>query len=162
MKITVIDPPAPPAAQRCHAVSMVIKSFKGRRDVEVHLFRREWDPAEEASYDWDALLGAPLEGGPASPEQTRQVLLESFTAEERDRIIDYLKDQYATRLSSITSRPLDLPVPMGLPPLCSLSEGKNIGFIRFEKIPSYSLGLPMHGLYDLSRHPPLVEETGGE
>lgn len=162
MEITVIEPPAQPPVDRAFALSMVIKSFKGRRDVEVHLFRPDWDPVEEAAYDWDALLGAPLEGGPASSEQTRKVLLEAFTAEERDRIIDYLKDQYATRLASIAAVPLDLPVPVGLPPLCSLSEGKDIGFIRFEKIPSYSLDIPMRGFYDLSRHRPLVEEDPGE
>ena len=160
MQITVIEPPAPLPVDRAHALSMVIKSFKGRRDVDVHLFRYRWDPAEEAAYDWDALLGDPLEGGPASSEQTRQVLLEAFTTDERDRLIAYLKDQYATRLASIASQPLDLPIPVGLPPLCSLSEGKDIGFIRFEKIPSYGLDIPLRGFYDLSRHRPLVEEAG--
>lgn len=40
---------------RAHALSMTIKSFKGRRDVEVHLFRHTWDPEEEEAIDWDKL-----------------------------------------------------------------------------------------------------------
>lgn len=156
MDLNIAEPFAPLPVERAYALSMTIKSFKGRRDVEVHLFRPCWDPAEEAGYDWNALLGEPMPGS-NDPESSRKVILESFTRAERDQIVSYLKAHYVSRLEAITSAPLDFPVPRGLPPLCSLTEGKSIGFIRFEKIPHYDLPVPLRGLYDLSQHRPIVE-----
>jgi len=142
---------------RAHAVSMTIKSFKGRRDVEVHLFRKSWDPEEEEAIDWDKLLAAP--GMSDSPEAagSRKVVLESLTPEERDQVIGYLKEHYANRLSAITSSPIPFPIPIGLMALSDLSEGKSIGFIHFERIPHFNLGFALRGFYDLSQHPPIVE-----
>lgn len=42
--------------------------------------------------------------------------------------------------------------------LSQIQADKDIGFIEFTKIPSYSLDLPIKGLYDLSQHLPIVEE----
>ncbi|MGE4293692.1 MAG: hypothetical protein AB7E32_15955 [Desulfovibrio sp.] len=157
MEVTVLNPETAPPCERCCAVSMIIKSFKGRRDVEVHLFRPVRDDDEPHGYDWSALVGPPLPGAPCPPESSRRVILESFSIQERDRIINYLKAQYPTRLKALHSRPLEFPVPGGLPALSDLDESKSMGLIRFERIPSYSLGIPLHGLYDLSQHPPMVD-----
>ncbi len=160
MDMNIVYPAKKPFLDRSFALSMTIKSFKGRRDVEVHLFRHAWDQSEEKSINWDAVIGESFEQDTGlPPESSRKIILESFTAEERDTIIEYLKDQYATRLSAITSLPLDLPVPAGLPSLSSMSESKSVGFIRFEKIPSYPLEYPLRGLYDLSQHKPIVENS---
>lgn len=157
MELDIIEYDFPPEIDRGFSVSMIIKSFKGRRNVEVHLFRPEWDEAEEADYRWDQLLGDPVSPDVvADPAGSRKVFMESFTPGERDAIIAFLKETYADKLVSIVSRPLSFPIPLGLVPLSSIPEGKDIGIIRFEKIPSYRLGIPMHGLYDLSQHEPMA------
>jgi hypothetical protein len=157
VQIEIIAPTSALPIDRAHAVSMTIKSFKGRRDVEVHLFRHTWDPEEEEAIDWDKLLAAP--GMSEAPEAagSRRVVLEALTAEERDSIVAYLKKHYANRLTVITSSPIPFPVPIGLMALSDLSEGKSIGFIHFERIPHFDLGIALRGFYDLSQHPPIVE-----
>ena len=72
-------------------------------------------------------------------------------------VIDFFKNRYADKLESISSCPIDFPVPLGIPALCSLTEGKDIGFILFDKIPNYSLPFPVRGFFDLSQHAPIVE-----
>jgi hypothetical protein len=155
MDIDIISPQSPPPVPHAHTLSMVVKSFKGRRNVEVHLFRGRWNEADEAALPWTELLDGPV---PLPGEAARRVVMEAFADAERDRIVDYLKAQYCTRLAAIRSTPLTFPVPAGL---CGLSEaqpGKNVGFIEFEKIPSYRLDIPLRGFYDLSLHPPIVVE----
>ena len=149
--------------QRGYAVSMVIKSFKGRRDVEVHLFRPEWNEADEGEIKWDNIFGAPatLDAIP-DPKKDRKIVLEAFTKEERDQVIDYLKEHYSSRLESIFSTPMEFPVPAGLPPLSSITEGKDIGLIKFEKVPHFDLPFALRGLYNLGAHRPLVETRGGD
>jgi hypothetical protein len=142
---------------RAYALSMTIKSFKGRRDVEVHLFRHSWDPEEETDADWDSLLAAPNMANAPEAAGSRHVILESLTEEERDSVVEYLKEHYASRLTAITSAPLPFPVPVGLPALSDMSEGKTIGFIHFERIPHFKLGIALRGFYDLGQHPPIVE-----
>lgn len=157
MEINIIAPERPLPIDRAYAVSMTIKSFKGRRDVEVHLFRCAWDPEEEEAIDWDKLLAA--QGMSEAPEAagSRRVVLESMSLAERDKIIAYLKEHYANRLSGIFSAPIPFPVPIGLMALSDISEGKSIGFIHFERIPHFNLGFAVRGFYDLSQHPPIVE-----
>ena len=142
---------------RAIALSMTIKSFKGRRDVDVHLFRHAWDPEEEPAMDWDRLLGAQGMDEAPEAEGSRHVVLESFTAAERDQIIAYLKQHYADKLKSVFSAPIPFPVPVGLTALSSISEGKSVGFIHFERIPHFDLKFTVRGLYDLSQHRPIVE-----
>ena len=148
---------------RGYAVSMVIKSFKGRRDVEVHLFRPEWDEADENEIKWDNLFGSPatLDAIP-NEKKDRKIVLESFTMEERDKVVDYLKEHYSSRLESIFSTPMEFPVPTGLPPLSSITEGKDIGLIKFEKVPHFNLPFALRGLYNLGAHRPLVETREGD
>lgn len=153
MDITIIEPTQTTPTPYIHSVSMVIRSFKGRRNVEVHLFRGAWDPDHESSEDWDSILASSDKNDPS-----RRMVMETFTTQERDRIVNYLKEQYSTRLTAIRSTPLTFPVPAGLPCLSSLEPGKDSGFIDFTRIPSYTLDIPMRGLYDLSRHKPLVDE----
>ncbi|WP_029894662.1 hypothetical protein [Desulfohalovibrio reitneri] len=157
MEIDVIEHDFPPEIDRGFTVSMVIKSFKGRKDVEVHLFRPEWDATEEKEAMWERLLGAPIEQGRTEPSGSRKVYMESFTPFERDRVVAYLAEVYADKLKSITAQPLTFPIPLGLTALSDVPEGKDIGLIRFEKIPSYTLDVPLHGLYDLSQHEPIAE-----
>ena len=157
MDITINTPASPLPCARAYSLSMVIRSFKGRRDVEVHLFRCRWDRREESETDFTGLVEhctAPGSGGPES----RKVVLESFTADERDLIVNYLKEQYSTRLTGIRSNPLSFPVPAGLAGFTEVLPGKDAGFIEFEKIPSYPLEFPLKGYFDLSRHLPLVDE----
>jgi len=128
----------------------------------VHLFRHAWDPEEEEAIDWDKLLAA--QGMSEAPEAagSRRVVLESLTLEERDKVICYLKEHYANRLSSIFSATIPFPVPIGLMALSDISEGKSIGFIHFERIPHFDLKIPLRGFYDLGQHPPIVETEGDQ
>jgi hypothetical protein len=158
MQVNVSDAPEA-STERIYAISIVIRSFKGRRDVEVHLFRQDWDESEFSAYDWDKLIGQPLEPNIEYDEgSSRRIILEAFTREERDAVVDYLRERYENRLSRIDACALDLPVPAGLPPLSTYPEGKSIGFIRFDEIPNYPLDFKFRGLYDLSRHEPLVRD----
>ena len=157
MDITINTPASPPPCERAYSLSMVIRSFKGRRDVEVHLFRAQWDRKEESETDFSRLA----EYNPATEgcvPDSRRVILESFTADERDLIVKYLKEQYSTRLTAIKSNPLAFPVPAGLAGFTEVQQGKDAGFIEFGKIPSYPLAFPLKGYFDLSQHPPLAED----
>jgi hypothetical protein len=143
---------------RAWTVSMVIKTFKGRKDVTVHLFRPEWDPADEEIYDWDVLLGDPVDPDlPVSLASSRRVLMEAFTEEERDALVDYIKTRYQDKVSEVHACALNFPIPLGLTALSELTEGKDIGFIHFDKIPNYTLSFPARGFFDLSQHRPIIE-----
>jgi hypothetical protein len=145
---------------RVHAISIIIRSFKGRRDVEVHLFRPSYDESNMNQYDWAELIGGPLEPGiEYDKDSSKRIILEAFTPDERDKIVTYLTERYSDRVSRLDSCPLDLPIPAGLPPLSTYPEGKSIGFIRFDEIPNYPLDFTFRGLYDLSRHEPLVRDA---
>jgi hypothetical protein len=157
VEINLIAPERSLPINRAYAVSMTIKSFKGRRDVEVHLFRHAWDPEEEEAIDWDKLLAAQGMSEATEAAGSRRVVLESLTVEERDKIIGYLKEHYASRVTGIFSAPIPFPVPIGLMALSDITEGKSIGFIHFERIPHFDLGFALRGFYDLSQHPPIVE-----
>ena len=161
MDIMIIPPDAPLPIDRAYALSMTIKSFKGRRDVEVHLFRHVWDLEEEEAIDWDKLLAAQNMAEAEEAAGSRRVVLEAFTKEERDSIVAYLQEHYPTRLEAITSSAIPFPVPIGLMALSDVGEGKSIGFIHFERIPHFALPFAMRGLYDLSQHPPIVEISSG-
>lgn len=158
MEITIKNPDATLPADRAFSLSMVIRSFKGRRNVEVHLFRAQWPQDEYEGMDWDRLIGSPIDPATTDPEGSKRTILESFTLEERDTILNYLKEQYSTRLTAIRSAPMTFPVPAGLAGFTQIQGGKDIGFIEFSKIPSYPLEMPLMGFYDLSQHPPLVED----
>jgi hypothetical protein len=158
MEVTLQSPESPPPVNRAHVVSIVIKSFKGRRDVEIHLFRTGWDENEFDTIDWDRVLEPrPGEADPIELEKSRRFLLEAFTVEERDLLVGYLTSRYEDRLERITSMPLEFPLPEGITPLGEVPLGQDIGIVRFEKIPHYTLPFDVHGLFDLGRHKPMVE-----
>jgi hypothetical protein len=161
MQINIECPKGKLALERAYVVTLTIHSFKGRKDVEVHLYRAGYEDSELHAYQWDALLGPPLDPiGQLDPLSSRFVILEAFTDGERDQLIAYMKERYADRLTRIDSAPMDFPIPMGLPPLSSFPEGKTIGIIRFDETQNYALPFAFRGLYDLSRHEPLVEGEG--
>lgn len=161
MDINIVAPDREPPVPRAHVLTMTIKSFKGRRNVEVHLYRAAWDPKEMDQYDWDTLLGGvehPESG--IDPENSRKVLLEAFTAEERDQVVAYLQHRYGSKLESIASCTLNFPIPRGLAALSDVAEGKSIGRMRMETVPQYVLPFPVHGLFDLNQHEPILEANG--
>ena len=158
MQIKVAEPDRPTPVSRAHVISIVIKSFKGRKNVDVHLFRSDWDESEKDDYDWDEILGAPDSPQKSTAsDSSRQFLLEAFTEEERDQLIEYLQRRYESKISSIQSNVLSFPLPLGITPLSSVEESGDLGIMRFEKIPNYSLPFSVHGIYDLSRHEPISD-----
>ena len=150
----------PLPSDRAFVISIVIRSFKGRRNVEVHLFRPEYDEAAQDAYSWENLLGNPVEPGKDDPTGSRKVMLEAFTKAERDAILTYLQDHYEDRVTEVNAQPMNFPIPLGLTPLSAIPEGKTIGLIRFSQLPNYDLGFSLSGLYDLSQAEPLVEAHG--
>ncbi len=156
MEIVRKEPQSPSPCPRGHVATVCIRAFKGRKDVLVHLFRPQWDPAEEGGYPWAELVREDAAGGRGN---SREVLMESFTAAEMDRIVEYLAGRYAERLTRISTNVLEFPLPGGLLPLRSMPEGKDMGRIRFEIVPGYLLPFTVHGLYDLSQHKPM--DPGG-
>jgi len=160
MQIDIVEPQTPPPVARVWIVAMAINSFKGRRNVEVHLFRPDFEPEDADTYAWGKLLGDPIhEQAEVDVLKSRRVLFEAFTPEERDAVVAFLLERYENRVSGISACTLELPIPLGLPPLSDIPEGKTMGFIRFERLPNYSLPFVVHGFYDLARHEPLVSEA---
>lgn len=164
MKLNIVTPRYELPVKEGYAISLVIKTFRGHKYVEVHLFRPDWEGNRDAqSYDWTKLLGNPIDKNiPSNPKGSRAVLLESFTPEERDMVIDYMKKRYISRLSAINSRPLQFPIPLGLTPLSEIPEDGDVGYIRFEEIHNYTLPFPVHGLYILSQHKEATDQPVGK
>lgn len=161
MQLNIVAPERETPVPRAHVVSMTIKTFKGRRNVEFHLYRAAWGSDELQRYDWDALLGRvehPESG--IDPENSRKVLLEAFTPEERDQLLEYVRHRYGPKLESIFSCTLNFPIPRGLAALSDIAEGKSVGRIRLDNVPNYTLSFPVHGLFDLSQHEPILEANG--
>ncbi|MFW6323920.1 MAG: hypothetical protein ACOC0U_02550 [Desulfovibrionales bacterium] len=154
MKVNDITPASSLPTIRNTVVSITIKSFKGRRDVDVHLFRAKWDPEEMATIDWPHVLEETAQN--EQTERSKQFLMEAFTRQEKETLVRYLMERYSDRLSEITASPLTFPIPTGIAPLSRIPLGSDIGVIRFERIPNYTLPFIVHGLYDLSQHRPLV------
>jgi hypothetical protein len=157
MDVTIQNPEGPLPVDRAHVVSIVIKSFKGRRAVEVHLFRTRWDDHELGQIDWDSVLASGPDSELSAIDRTRRFLMEAFTPEERDMLIAYLSERYSERVERIASTPLSFPLPPGILPLEDAPLGQDVGLIRFESVPNYTLPFAVHGLFDLSRHKPMVE-----
>ncbi len=149
-----------PPVDRGYAVSMVIKSFKGHADVEVHLFRPTWDDEEYGSYPWEELIGGAVsEDRPESPDNSKNVILETFSAEESRQLMEYLRKRYWEKLASIHCSVLDFPVPMDLTPLSGVQTTETIGRMDLDQIPNYPLDFPVKGIYDLSRHE-VIDDRG--
>jgi len=166
MDVTLIPPEAELPVERAFSLSMKVRTFKGRRSVEIHLFRPSWERTEEQDHDWDTLIGPPLHAHDTgernslpSADSSRLVLLESFTRQERDSIVAFLSAQYSDRLEAIFSCPLSFPIPAGLLGLSQVKAGKNIGLIDFSRLRSYDLPISLRGLFDLNQHKPIITAT---
>lgn len=154
MEIIRQDDRSTPPCARGYVAEICIKSFKGRKNVLAHLFRPTWDQSEATTYTWDRLIR--LDQEPVSTHgNSQEVILESFTRNELEALVHYLTERYADRLVHVSTNVLDFPVPSGLLPLSSMPEGKDIGRIRFEIVPGYTLPFLMHGLYNLAQHQPI-------
>ncbi len=154
MAIEIIQTQEKPQLDRGYVISIVIKNFKQHRNVDVHLFRPSWDPEEYQSYDWPEIIGNPLPGVEnIDPISSRKVLLETFTEEEKDAIVEYLAKRYETRLKRIRVGIIYLPIPLGLVALSEVEPQGDLGIIKFEEIPNYTLPFSFHGLYNLAKHP---------
>lgn len=160
MEINIISPEQKLPLDRAFVVNMIIRSFKGRRDVEVHLYRPTWDQSEEQKYNWDLILAQSPGQMQKEMQNSRHVVMESFTMEERDVLVNYLGDRYSRKIRLINSASLSFPVPQGLLPLSIMPENENYGRIRFELVPNYTLPFQVHGFYDLSVHAPILAEEG--
>ncbi|NHZ47906.1 hypothetical protein [Nitratidesulfovibrio liaohensis] len=171
MELTVIPVEGTPPVERIHVISVTIRTFKGRRNVQAHLFRLVDEAATTAELvnlrAVPGLVGGPLEPdapgaddltGPEAETDALRTVLEAFTEAERDAVVDYLSQRYADRLTCIIACPLQLPVPRGVVPFSALPEGKTMGVIRFDEVPRYPLPFAIRGFYDLAQHEPLVHE----
>ncbi|MDR3042969.1 MAG: hypothetical protein LBU75_01740 [Desulfovibrio sp.] len=171
MELTVIPVEGTPPVERIHVISVTIRTFKGRRNVQAHLFRLADEAAMAAELarlrGVPGLVGGPLQPdapgsedltGPEAETDALRMVLEAFTEAERDAVVDYLSRRYADRLTCIIACPLQLPVPRGVVPFSALPEGKTMGVIRFDEVPRYPLPFAIRGFYDLAQHEPLVHE----
>ncbi|MFV0420781.1 hypothetical protein [Oleidesulfovibrio sp.] len=160
MEVQIVPAEGNEPIDRIHVVSITIRTFKGRRDVEAHLFKSCPEPSETADYPWDKLIGAPLDPeNPGAAEGVKRMVAEAFTPQERDIVVEYLQERYGSRLTCITACPLSLPVPQGVTALSDIPEGKTLGFIHFENVQNYSLPFGIKGFYDLAQHPPLAADN---
>ncbi|MDD4700894.1 MAG: hypothetical protein PHI96_01615 [Desulfovibrio sp.] len=149
---------------RFYIVAVTLGTFKGRRHVDVQVFRPnagddELEPLRDLGLVAPADPSIPpevLQG--ATEEAALRCILEAFTAEESRALADYLEQRYAEHIEKITVCPMDIPVPMGVAPLAGITEGKSTGFIRFDAVRDYPLSFPAHGFYDLDAHAPLDSE----
>ncbi len=158
MAVKIIQTDQKLTLDRGYVISIVISNFKQHKDVEVHLFRAKWDPEEYAAYDWPDIIGNPIpQAKEIDPISARKVLLETFSEQEKDQIIQYLKERYKILLKEIRVSVLQLPIPLGLIGLSEIEPQGDIGIIEFEKVPNYPLDFPVHGIYNLKMHPEIME-----
>ncbi len=157
---------APPfeELERIYLIQATLKSFKGRKDVIIYLFRTNIDDAlveEELRLlrEMD-LVGKADADTPEGAHADNALLsiLEAFTAEEGNLLLPYLEKRYDEQISEVVVSPLELPVPLGMVPFSAIPEGKTMGFIRFNAVPDYDLPFGVHGFYDLDNHEPLVAQ----
>lgn len=157
--------PAPPISpyaelERVYLIQATLKTFKGRRDVIVHLFRQDTDLAELEALRGMKLVGEANTDTPegATVEDALRSMLEAFTTDEGNALLEYLDKRYDDHITRVTVCPMDLPVALGMVPFSGIPEGKSMGFIRFNAVPDYNLPFAVHGFYDLDVHEPLVGE----
>lgn len=150
--------------ERIYIITGTLKTFKGRRNVEVHLFRSNPDVDELESLRAMNVVGSLKDDSPQgsdNPQATEDALrtvLEAFTAEEGNQVLEYLDKRYADQFSKVVVCPLEIPVPLGVVPLSSIPEGKTMGFIRMEAVRDYPLPFAVQAFYDLDLHEPLVND----
>ncbi len=146
--------------ERIHVISIIIRTFKGRRNVEAHLFRATADIDALTGYPWEHLIGKPSQADNLqSCEEAKRMIAEAFTPHERDMLLEYLQNRYGSYLKGISAGPLSLPIPWEVTALSSIPEGKTLGFIRFADAVGYPLPFAVKGFYDLAQHKPMLGNT---
>lgn len=164
MEITFVPAPSDAPLDRMYIIAATLNTFKGRKHVDVQIFRAETDDAELERLQKLDIVSAP---DPSVPPQVLQgatrdaalrYVLEAFTEEESRSLAAYLENRYAGHIEKLLVCPLDLPVPLGVGPLAGIGKGKTTGIIRFEAVPDYPLPFAVHGFYDLAAHDPLSAE----
>ncbi len=145
---------------RVYLIQATLKSFKGRRDVAVYLFRTDTSEDElNQLRDLDLVDKAKSDTPEdASPEAALRSVLEAFTAEEGNIVLEYLKERYEEQISEVVVSPIEIPVPLGMVPFSAIPEGKSMGFIRFDAVADYHLPFVVHGFYDLEEHHTLTAD----
>ncbi len=146
---------------RVYLIQATLKSFKGRRDVAVYLFRNDTGEEELNELRGLDLVDKAKDDTPedASPDAALRSVLEAFTAEEGNLVLDYLKERYEEQISEVVVSPIEIPVPLGMVPFSAIPEGKTMGFIRFEAVADYNLPFVVRGFYDLDAHESLMAEV---
>lgn len=153
MEVKILEPNLAYGIERIFILNMTLHSFKGRKNLEVHLYRGAWEEQEEQVYPWESLL----ESKDLS-DSSKKIILEAFTRKEIEQIIAYLKERYSSRIQEIIAAPLELPLPPGLVPFSKMPENENFGRIYLDKAPHYPLPFTVRGFYDLSSAKPLIDE----
>ncbi len=146
---------------RAYLIQIMLKSFKGRRDVIVYLFRTDTNENELEELRQLDLVDAAKSDTPegASAEDALLSVLEAFTPEEGNILLEYLDKRYGEHIKEVVASPLEIPVPLGMVPFSAIPEGKTMGFIRFDVVPDYDLPFKVHGFYDLEAHDALMSEV---
>ncbi len=168
MDCTVIAAPPYVELERIYIITATIKTFKGRRNVDVHLFRPDADPGEFEALSAMDIVEKPKFETPAEARTTEaredalRTALEAFTTDEGNKVLEYLDKRYGALLGPVMVCPLEMPIPLGVVPLSTIPENRSMGFIRFNEAPNYPLDFAVWGFYDLNAHEPLMpaDETG--
>lgn len=156
MEIRRLAAPEAASCDRIYVMAATLKAFKGRRHVEVHIFRHGATQAELDALRHKGLVGPADPSMPpqllagATEERALACLLEAFTAGESEALAAWLETRYADQMERLTICPLELPVPLGVGPLGEIPEGGSTGFIRFDQARGYALPFAARGFYDLS------------
>lgn len=165
MEHVIIAAPHFEPLERIYIITATLKNFKGRRNVEVHLFRANPDLAELESLRAMNIVGKPNNetpvgsNTPAAAEDALRTVLEAFTAEEGNVLLEYMDKRYADQFAKVVVCPLELPVPLGVVPLSAIPEGKSMGFIHLSAVRDYPLDFAVSGFYDLDAHEPTMEDS---
>ncbi len=145
---------------RVYLIQATLKSFKGRRDVIVYLFRADPNKEELQELTNMDLVAKATKDTPegATADDALLSVLEAFTADEGNEVLEYLKERYEEQISEVVVSPVEIPIPLGMVPFSAIPEGKTMGFIRFDAVTDYSLPFKVHGFYDLDAHDALLAQ----
>lgn len=147
-----------PPVERVYIASAILANFKGRKNVEVQLFRSNYQDSELEDLRGKNLVSGEGSDIPqeiltgATEDAALRCLLEAFTKSECNQLETYLKERYPDQIVQLDIAPLPLPLPLGLGPLAELPQGEQSGFINFDQAPGYALPFRVKGWYDLEQH----------
>lgn len=155
--VIIAAPPFIPL-DRVYLIQATLRTFKGRRDVVIHLFRSDPDAAELEALRTQDIVGKPDRETPegASADDALRSVLEAFTTDEGNALLAYLEKRYAEHITRVLVCPIDFPVPLGMVPFASIPEGHSMGFLHLDKVKDYDLPFAVRGFYDLEAHDPIV------